>query len=81
MQHFFITRGADRWYELSFFSMCDGLFTVVIQNITDRKRAGEKLRINEVKYKTLFEVPPCASNTLNNPLLRKPQNKDVKPSG
>lgn len=45
----------QKWFELSIFSMKNDLFTVVIQNITDKIKILEDLKRKERNYRKLFE--------------------------
>lgn len=48
----------DRWYKVSGYSPKKGYFAVTFTDITDRKKAEEKLKESEAKYHELFETSP-----------------------
>jgi len=48
----------DRWYNVSGYSPKKGFFAVTFSDITDRKRAEQKLKVSEEKYRHLFATSP-----------------------
>ena len=50
----------DKWYKVSGYSPKEGYFAVTFTDITDHKKAEEKLKASEMKYRMLFENSPIA---------------------
>jgi PAS domain S-box-containing protein len=45
----------DRWYELHSYPSPDGIL-VCVRDVTERRRAENRLRVSEVRYRRLFEA-------------------------